>query len=158
MTASGCAILYLEAASVKELRTEITINAPADRIWDTLTGLESFEDWNPFMRRASGDVQVGEKLDIYLKPPGGMGMSFKPRVVKVEPNREFRWLGHLGIPGIFDGEHVFRIEPDGDSGCRFIPREEFRGVLTSLMLMMIGKSTKRGFDEMNQALKTRVEG
>jgi len=26
------------------------------------------------------------------------------------------------------------------------------------MLLMIGKSTKRGFDEMNQALKVRVEG
>ena len=119
---------------MRELRSEITINAPAERIWDTLTGLESFPEWNPFMRRASGDVQVGEKLNVYLKPPDGMGMSFKPRVLKVEPNREFRWLGHLGIPGIFDGEHIFEIEPDGDSSCRFVQREAFRGVLVPLML------------------------
>ena len=143
---------------MKELRSEIIINAPAERIWETLADLESFNEWNPFMRRASGDVQVGEKLTVYLKPPGGMGMSFKPRVVKVEANREFRWLGHLGLPGIFDGEHIFVIEPDGDSRCRFVQREEFKGALASLMLLMIGKSTRRGFDDMNQALKARVEG
>ena len=142
---------------MKELRSEIFINAPGERIWDTLTDLASFNEWNPFMRLASGDVQVGEKLTVYLKPPGGMGMSFKPRVVKVEANREFRWLGHLGIPGIFDGEHIFEMEPDGDS-CRFIQREQFSGVLAPLMLLMIGTSTRRGFDAMNQALKVRAEG
>ena len=143
---------------MREIRTEITINAHADVIWDALIGLASFQEWNPFMRRASGKVQVGERLNIYLKPPGSMGMSFKPRVLKVEPNREFRWLGHLGIPGIFDGEHIFELEPEGDSSCRFIQREEFRGVLAPLMLLMIGNATKLGFDEMNQALKVRVEG
>ena len=80
---------------MRELRAEITITAPAERIWDTLTGLESFQEWNPFIHRASGDVQVSEKLNVKLKPPGGMGMSFKPSVVKVVPNHEFQWLGGL---------------------------------------------------------------
>jgi len=31
-------------------------------------------------------------------------------------------------------------------------------VLAPLMLLLIGNSTKRGFEEMNQALKGRVEG
>ena len=44
---------------LKELRSKITINAPAERVWDELTGLESFEEWNPFMRRSSGIVEVG---------------------------------------------------------------------------------------------------
>ena len=109
------------------------------------------------MLRASGEVAVDRKLVVYLKPPGGMGMTFKPRVVKVDPNREFRWLGHLVIPGIFDGEHIFEIEPIGDASCHFVQREEFRGILVPLMLAMIRKATERGFNEMNQALKARAE-
>ena len=85
-------------------------------------------------------------------------MSFKPRVIRVEPNREFRWLGHFLMPGIIDGEHIIEIEPDGDASCRFVQREEFRGLLVPLMLLMVRKSTERWFNEMNQALKTRVEG
>ncbi len=142
---------------MKELRSEITIDAPAHRVWEVLTDLGSFPDWNPFMQRASGEVAVGKKLVVYLKPPGGMGMSFKPRVLKIDPNREFRWLGHLVVKGIFDGEHIFEIEPTGDAKCIFVQREEFRGIMVSPMLAMIGKSTVRGFKEMNQALKTRAE-
>ncbi len=142
---------------MRELRSEITINVPAQRVWELLTDFGSFPDWNPFMQRASGELKVGEKLVVYLKPPGGMGMSFKPRVVKVDPNREFRWLGHLVMPGIFDGHHIFEIDPIGDSSCRFVQREEFRGILVPLMLAMIGKATERGFNEMNQALKARAE-
>ena len=142
---------------MRELRSEVTIDAPAERVWELLTDFGSFPDWNPFIQRASGEVAVGEKLVVYLKPPGGMGMSFKPRVVKVDPNREFRWLGHLFMPGIFDGQHIFEIEPIGDASCRFVQREEFRGLLAVPMLAMIGKSTERGFNAMNQALKARAE-
>ena len=142
---------------MKEIRTEVTINAPAERVWELLTDFGSFPDWNPFMQRASGELAVGDKLVIYLKPPGGMGMSFKPIVTKVDPNREFRWLGHFVMRGIFDGEHVFEIEPIGDASCRFVQHEEFRGILVLPMLAMIGKSTERGFNEMNQALKARAE-
>jgi uncharacterized protein YndB with AHSA1/START domain len=47
---------------VRELRTEVTINAPAERVWELLTDFGSFPDWNPFMLRARGEVGVGEKL------------------------------------------------------------------------------------------------
>ena len=60
---------------MKELRSEITIDAPAHRVWEVLTNLGSFPDWNPFMQRASGEVAVGKKLVVRLKPLGGMGRN-----------------------------------------------------------------------------------
>ncbi len=59
---------------MRELRSEITINAPATRIWDTITDLDSFHEWNPFVQRAVGEVKEAEQLNVYLKAPGGMGM------------------------------------------------------------------------------------
>ena len=35
--------------------------------------------------------------------------------------------------------------------------ESFRGLLVPLLLRMVEKDTRRGFEEMNQALKTRAE-
>ena len=142
---------------MRELRSDITIGASAARVWDTLTYLNSFHEWNPFMQRAVGEVKEGEKLNVYLKAPGGIGMSFKPTVVRASRSAKFRWLGHFVMPGIFDGEHIFEIEPQGDASCRFVQREEFRGILVPIMLAMIGKSTLSGFNEMKQALKSRVE-
>jgi uncharacterized protein YndB with AHSA1/START domain len=44
---------------MKEIRSEITINGPVERVWETLTDLDSFSTWNPFMQRASGNVAEG---------------------------------------------------------------------------------------------------
>ncbi|MCH7718196.1 MAG: SRPBCC domain-containing protein [Chloroflexi bacterium] len=141
----------------KELRTEIEIDAPADRVWRLLTEFDAYPDWNPFLRRASGEVKEGARLEVYMQPSGGRGMTFRPTVIRAEPNREFRWLGHLGVSGLFDGEHSFTIEPLEGNRVRFVQSERFTGVLVPLMMLMIEKDTKRGFEEMNQALKERAE-
>jgi hypothetical protein len=88
---------------MKEFRSEIEIRASAERVWQVLTDFASFPQWNPFMRRASGEVKAGARLEVRSQPSGANGMTFKPTVLKAEPNRELRWLGHLLIRGQFDG-------------------------------------------------------
>ncbi len=104
------------------LLTSISITAPPDRIWRLLTDFASYPRWNPFIRRATGEPKEGARLEVYLQPSGARGMTFRPRVLKAEPDRELRWLGHFVIPGLFDGEHIFTIEPF-EAGCvRFVQR------------------------------------
>ncbi len=140
-----------------ELRSQIEINATPERVWEELTDFDQFEQWNPFIRCISGKPQAGERLDVFLEPPGGKGMTFHPKVLRAEPGREFRWVGHLFVPGLFDGEHIFEIEPLGEDRVRLVQREQFRGILAPLLLRSIGTSTRRGFEAMNEALKERAE-
>lgn len=142
---------------MKELRSQIEIQASAERVWQILTDFVSFPQWNPFIRRASGNVQVGERLEVKIQPSSASGMTFRPTVLKAEPNRELRWLGHLLIPGLFDGEHIFTIEPLGTNRVLFVQREIFTGLLVPLFTGRIDTSSRRGFEEMNQALKVRAE-
>ncbi len=142
---------------MKQLHTEIEINAPAERVWEVLTDFASYPQWNPFIRQATGVPRIGERLEVHLQPPGGRGMSFKPKVLNAEPNRELRWLGHILIPGLFDGEHSFTIEPRGENRVRFVQREAFKGLLVPLFARSLETNTQRGFEEMNRALKERAE-
>ncbi len=84
-------------------------------------------------------------------------MTFKPTVLKVEPERELRWLGRLLVPGIFDGGHSFRVEPAGEGRVRFTQAERFGGVLVPVFGKKMLEQTRRGFEAMNEALKQRVE-
>jgi len=142
---------------MKELRSEIEIEASAERVWQLLTDFADFPHWNPFIRRASGNVKLGQQLEVNIQPSGANGMTFRPTVLRAEPNRELRWIGHLLIPGLFDGEHIFTIEPLGANRVRFVQREIFTGLLVSLFAKGLDTDTQRGFGEMNQALKVQAE-
>jgi hypothetical protein len=142
---------------MRELYTEIEIAAPAEKVWKLLIDFPGMAEWNPFIPNASGVVKEGEKIKVQLQPPDGSGMTISPRLLKVDPNRELRWLGHLLIPGLFDGEHIFTLEPLAGERVKLVHREEFRGILVGIVLGMVGENTRRGFEAMNQALKARVE-
>jgi hypothetical protein len=141
----------------QHLHSEIVIDASPAQVWEIISEFGAYPEWNPFIRRISGQMRVGSKLEAFLQPPGGRGMTFRPTVLVVELEREFRWIGSLGIPGIFDGEHRFSIEPVGPERTRFVQEERFSGVLAPVILRFIGESTREGFAAMNRALKTRAE-
>jgi len=142
---------------MKQLHTEIEIDASAEQVWELLTDFASYPEWNPFIRSIGGRPAPGERLQARLEPPGGRAMTFKPEVLMAEPNRELRWLGHLLVPGLFDGEHSFTIQPLEDNRVRFVQRETFKGLLVPLFARSLESNTQRGFEAMNHALKERAE-
>jgi hypothetical protein len=146
-----------DGLDMKEISAEIEIEAPAERVWEVLTDFAKFPEWNPFIRQMSGEPRTGAKLEVRLEPPGGRAMSFKPKMLNVETNREMRWVGRLLIPGLFTGEHSFSIEALDEKGVRFVQHEKFTGLLVPFMAKSLDKDTKSGFEAMNRALKERAE-
>lgn len=143
---------------MKELYTEIEIDAPAERVWRLLTDFDNMPGWNPSMDEIKGEPVPGARLEVRFGSPNGKGgMRFKPKVLNVEPNRELRWLGHLGVPGLFDGEHIFAIEPMPGDRVRFAQREVFTGLLVPLLAKILDNGTCDAFNAMNRAPKERAE-
>jgi len=140
-----------------ELRTEVEIAAPIEVVWETLTDLATYPDWNPFIVSAQGRAEVGERLTNRMQPPGGTAITFKPTVTVVEPAATLEWLGRLGLPGIFDGRHRFDLTPSEHGGTLVTQSEEFDGILVRFMRTSLDTKTKAGFEAMNAALKARVE-
>ena len=142
---------------MRELNTEIEINASAERVWQLLTDFEAYPQWNPFIRSIEGKPVPDSKLKIFIQPSGASGMKFSPTVLKAEPQKELRWLGSLWIRGLFDGEHILIIEPLAENRVRFVQREQFSGLLVPFFWRILDTDTRRGFNEMNAALKEHAE-
>jgi hypothetical protein len=141
----------------KEIKTTIEIDASTSKIWAVLTDFSSYGEWNPFIRSIRGQAKQGERLEILIQPPGGNGMKFRPIILALQPEHELRWIGRIMVPGIFDGEHQFQLEPIGERRTRLIHREVFSGLLVPLLWQTLDTQTREGFEEMNLALKNRVE-
>jgi hypothetical protein len=140
----------------KQLSSETLINSSAKRVWELITDFHDFPRWNPFIRRATGEIKTGVRLEVFIQPSGTKGMTFRPTVLKVDPNHELRWLGRLYLPWLFDGEHALIIEPSSENSVKFIQREKFTGLLVPFARGQL-RDTQRGFEEMNKALKQRAE-
>ena len=141
----------------KEISTSIIINTTPENVWHILMDFQHYPTWNPFITSISGTPEVGKKIKAQLRPPGSKGMIFKPRVLVVEPHKEFKWIGHLGIPGLFDGAHRFQLIDNGDGTTTFIQSEQFRGILIPFFTKMLDVDTKNGFMMMNERLKEKAE-
>ena len=142
---------------MSELYTEVEIQASAERVWNILIDFDRYPQWNPFLIYAHGEVKAGARLEVCARPSGAIARTFFPTVHKVAPNRELRWLGRLLMPHLLDGEHIFTIEEVSPNQIRLIHREHFSGLLVPFHRIMRFAHTRRGFEEMNQALKIRAE-
>lgn len=142
---------------MKNLHTEIEIKAPASKVWEILMDFEKYPEWNPFIKSIKGDPTEGGRLEISLQLPESKAMKFKPRVLASKANSEFRWLGHLIIPGLFDGEHKFRLKEKEGGTTKFVQCEDFKGFLLPLFWKKINTKTLQAFGQMNTALKERAE-
>jgi hypothetical protein len=140
-----------------EVRTEIEISAPPEAVWAVLLDFPRYPEWNPFIVDLQGEPRPGSPLRAtFCLPDSNREQRFRPRLVKCEPPHELRWLGHLWMKGLFDGEQFFRLQASGTGGTRFVHGEDFSGILLRLLMPRITEAT-RGFVYMNQALKRRVE-
>lgn len=97
-----------------ELKTEIIIHSSPEKIWSILTDFDNYPNWNPFVTSLTGDVKVGNTIQVRIEPPGASVNKFQPIVTSVEPNKKLSWLGVVLFRGFFDGEHIFKLTDNGN--------------------------------------------
>ena len=141
---------------MKSLHATVDIDAPAERVWQVVSDFGRYPDWNPFIVRAAGELRVGERLDITIAAPGMKPVSFRPRVLDVEPGRLVRWKGEFKLAGLFDGRHALIVDPLDGGRSRFTTHEDVTGILLPFVDKVMTAS-QQGFELMARAVKERAE-
>jgi hypothetical protein len=140
---------------MREITTTVDIDAPAETVWDVLADFGRYPEWNP-RTRIEGVAESGARLRVSPAPDAPRMPTFRPAVRRAD-GRELRWLGHLYVRGLFDGDHRFRIEAVDDDRSRLVQSERFAGLLAGPILRRYGRDTEEGFAAVNAALKERAE-
>ena len=92
-----------ENASVKA-SVQITIHAPAEKVWGVLTNVNEWPKWQPDISTAEihGPLEAGTTFSWTTG-----GTKIESRVALVEPNARFAWTGKaFGAKAI----HVWRLD------------------------------------------------
>ena len=77
-----------------------------------------------------GTPAVGGRLNVTLKHASTKPFNVRPQVLAWSDNGkdggELRWRGSLPIPGLFMGEHYFRILPGASQGSTRLEHGQLR--------------------------------
>jgi hypothetical protein len=141
----------------KQLSAQVEIDATPERVWQVLTDLGAYAEWNPFIVSSAGTPAEGERLTNRMQPVGGRAVTLRPVVIEASPERRLRWRGRMLAPGVMDAEHTFTIEPLGERRVRLTQHERFSGALVPLVAGTLDRGTLPAFELMNAALKARAE-
>lgn len=139
-----------------KLYTDMIIQAPINRVWQTLSDFAKYKDWNPFIVSIDGHLTARTKLSVKIKPPGLEPQTFRSTVLKVVPQQEIRWAGVALSSWLFRGEHYFILEAVDSDTTKFIHGEIFSGILVRFLANRLKGAVHAGFLEMNQALAKQV--
>ena len=137
---------------MKSFASTASIHAAPEKIWAILTDAARYPDWNQTVTKVDGQIAPGSRIALHvtLSP-----RAFPVTVTVFEAPRRMVWRGGMPL-GLFVGERVFELAPQGGGVVQFSMREGFSGLLAPL----IGRSLpdmQPAFDEFAASLKRAAE-
>ncbi len=138
-------------------QTSFDIPATANRVWQVLTALDRYPEWNPQISTISGTIAPGAKVDLRLTMPDRPAMNVSARIERAEPDRLLTWRGHVLAPWFFQGFRRFEIEPIDAGRVRFTHVEDITGLFAPVFALVMGGAAGRSHQALNEALRARSE-
>lgn len=140
----------------EKIEHQIGIPVPAAVVWEVISDLSAWPEWNPIYPRAAGKVGFGERLALTLALPGLPPREISPVVFDWAPDEAIHW--RMPLPGGFGGSVRFlEIEAMSATGCVFSNGEIFDGLLGKRAARRLRRPLKAGFAALGEAVKLRAE-
>ncbi|MFZ5671159.1 MAG: SRPBCC family protein [Pseudomonadota bacterium] len=139
-----------------KLERRIGIQAPDEVVWDILSDLAGWSDWNPIYPKAEGTIRIGDRWTVELALPGQKPQTIHPVILDWAPYDHIHWrLSMMG--GLVKTTRFLEIEKMGEENLFFSNGEIFDGWLGPSVAKRLRNPILQGFEALNQAMKTRAE-
>ena len=137
----------------------VEIGAPAMLVWDILTDLPRYCEWNPFCVSAISTLELGAPVHMRLVNYANPGSLFSncEYVCAFEPGRLLSWEYPDDPAWPYPSRRDQIIEPLGPKRCRYQSTDAFLGPNGIHVMRFAGPWVVRAFNDTAKALKERAE-
>jgi hypothetical protein len=142
---------------LKEIKTVIEIYSSPVNAWKILTDFSSFSRWNPIITQIDGEARLGERLKIGVMTRKGTVRTYTPSITVMNENHELRWKGKSFLPGLLNGERIFKLSQISEKRTQLVHSEIFTGLGSYFAGARLFKDVEYSLQQMNNAFKKRVE-
>jgi len=139
------------------VRAEIEIDAPPERVFDVLTDIDAYPEWNPFTPKVESTLRIGDPIHMQVRLVGEKLMRQTEYVTHNERPHKLCWGADIGPRVLCRADRCQVLTPIEGGRTHYLCTDEIRGLLAPLVMLFYGKAMKRGFGDCARALKKRVE-
>lgn len=135
----------------KSVQTEIWINATPKQVWEQITNLNQYSDWNSVMIPLDGDLHVGRVILYQFNQDQKKSYEVSATVKKVLSEK---WLNQCGgVPGFMTFDHHYELIPK-NMGVHLIVSETYQGLMVNFWNP---EPVKQAYQRMVLDLKRYIE-
>ncbi len=134
----------------------VEINAPADIVWEVITDLPRYGEWNPFVRECESSLQPGEPIVMKVKI-GLMTQTAEEVIQDCKPQSHLSYHMKPIEPGALSSFRSHNLESMNTTHSRYHSHFELKGWLMPLVRLMMGRNLRTGFVGMTDGIKRRAE-
>lgn len=144
-------IIVLALTGKKSVHHEISINASTETVWQTLTDMDSYADWNPTLEVLEGEYKVGSKVRYRFHQSEGNSYEVGTEVSLITPEKLIKQQG--GTPGVITYHHQYILK-EKTYGCLLTIHEDYAGLFVHFWNPA---PAEKAYQRQNEALKAYLE-
>lgn len=134
----------------KSVQTEVVISASQEAVWQVLTDVEQYKDWNPVFEYKSGQLKQDNKIVYRVTEAENKSAVISAKVNQLVPNESLNQSG--GLWGVITFDHTYTLTKV-EEGTKVTIYEEYSGIYVNFWNE---KPIAEQYKKLAQALKNRV--
>ena len=130
------------------------IDASPEVVWDVITDLKRYHEWNPFVVDCKSSLQPGDPIDMQVQLMGRP----QRQVEFILENVEGKYLAYRMKPlplGALSSRRSHTVEALPGGRCRYESHFELNGWMMPLVRGLLKSRLEKGFTGMSQGIVER---
>ena len=134
----------------------LTIDAPAETVWDILTDAPRYGEWNPFTTRIATDFKTGSPVHAHVLL-GRLPVNVTEHTDVAEPPTRLTWSSVYGSRSLLTASKTQIVNSLGPDRCTYHTTDVMAGLLAPIVRALFAREILRGFEETADAPRGRAE-
>ena len=134
----------------------ITVNAPKETVWNVITDLDAYGQWNSFVVECRSTLEENKPINMQVRVLPFFAMPQKETIFEHQPGEKLSYgiSMPLGALKSYRSHEVKQLVP---GVAEYISTFELSGWLSPLVERLLGKQLRRGFNDMSEGVQLRAQ-
>ena len=148
--------LYGQVERMFEIYFTEKINAPADRVWQVITKIEDYPQWNSFVEECKTTFEVGSEIKMKVRMFPFFAVHQTETITQYVEGELIEYC--LSRPSRSLSSSRKHIVTSISENCtEYVSQFMLDGSLSGMLQLLIGRQLRRGFAAMTRGIVERSE-